>query len=464
VSDDHYCNLLKRDSKNKFIWSKKIKVYEDLAYVNFVRSKNNYTYVLSSINEIQANYLTISKLDEKGVLVWSKNVKSNGVEFNSFRFEISQDDNIYITSNSCAYQSMLIKLNSLGELLWTKTYYFSNTSTAINHIEMTEDDGVIFNSNSSDKKISLTRINADGTVLWNKSYQFNSSDIVYSSASRSKKDVIGNIYFSFNYISNGIEKVLIIKSKNNGEFQWSKIYEYGEHSRCSKMENMDIDSLGNLYLAGLVWTTDDQSSERCLILKVNTLDGAVKDSWYQVDREESTRVEVLDLKCVNENKIVLSGLQWMGSSFVASMDSLSNGICGLENINISSTDYLLNYLNTSVYNYDQNFTSEDTVVTVEDLVLYSADFCNELNVQEIEKNNEYSFYPNPFIDQLTLKFTDYQISKKIKLCDVLGVEYLDIDFEGTELVINRENLKSGTYFLKMIDATGKSVIEKVLID
>jgi poly(hydroxyalkanoate) depolymerase family esterase len=73
-------------------------------------------------------------------------------------------------------------------------------------------------------------------------------------------------------------------------------------------------------------------------------------------------------------------------------------------------------------------------------------------------------YPNPFNLYTTISFDKPQNNILIKMIDVMGIVIKMISFSGNQLQINRENLKSGIYFIQIIDGNKNVFNKKIVID
>jgi hypothetical protein len=78
-------------------------------------------------------------------------------------------------------------------------------------------------------------------------------------------------------------------------------------------------------------------------------------------------------------------------------------------------------------------------------------------------NIPFSIYPNPFKSQTTIAFSEEQKNTIIKIIDALGEEIKVLKLTGKQLIINTDDIKSGTYFLNVINDYGSSFTRKIVI-
>lgn len=86
------------------------------------------------------------------------------------------------------------------------------------------------------------------------------------------------------------------------------------------------------------------------------------------------------------------------------------------------------------------------------------------SVNQITLDSKINIYPNPFTSQATIQFTEEQKDCTIKIMDLLGKEIKTINFTGKELIIEKEGMKGGIYFIQFVDTKGKtSIIKKIVL-
>lgn len=89
-----------------------------------------------------------------------------------------------------------------------------------------------------------------------------------------------------------------------------------------------------------------------------------------------------------------------------------------------------------------------------------------LGTTTIDENNEpigFNIYPNPFTSQTTITFTQEQKNTVIKIIDVLGKEIKNLIFTGKLLLIDKEDIKDGIYFVQIIDENNNVANRKIII-
>jgi len=77
--------------------------------------------------------------------------------------------------------------------------------------------------------------------------------------------------------------------------------------------------------------------------------------------------------------------------------------------------------------------------------------------------NSFEIYPNPSKDQTTIVFTEEQKNTTVRITDMLGKEIKTINFNGTKMTIEKEELKEGIYFIQTTDMNKEYYSHKLII-
>lgn len=85
-----------------------------------------------------------------------------------------------------------------------------------------------------------------------------------------------------------------------------------------------------------------------------------------------------------------------------------------------------------------------------------------LGIEQQISENLFQVFPNPFDSQTTIIFKESQSNTIIKIIDVNGREVKTINFNGNQLVIDKEEMTSGLYFIQ-IKATNKNIVSRKII-
>ena len=81
----------------------------------------------------------------------------------------------------------------------------------------------------------------------------------------------------------------------------------------------------------------------------------------------------------------------------------------------------------------------------------------------IEEITETMIYPNPSTNFINIVFPQLQSNVQIVLKDVFGKTVLSTSGSGRQLIIDRNDLSSGIYFIQITDDSGKTINKKIMV-
>ncbi len=151
--------------------------------------------------------------------------------------------------------------------------------------------------------------------------------------------------------------------------------------------------------------------------------------------------------------------------------------------NKASTNYQwisCNNANAAVVNADQQSfeaaQSGSYALVISENNCSDTSFCYEIIVDGIPipisipsgitENNidsDLNIYPNPFHSYTTIEFSEMQVNSLITITDRMGKEVKEIQFTGTQLILEKGGLSEGLYFIKVIDTHKNVLNRKILI-
>lgn len=253
VIDDYNYDvlLIKTDMNGDTIWSK--------TYGGYVRNEGRsvqqttdqgfiicgYTY--NTYYECKNFYLI--KTDANGDTLWTK---TYGGQYNSIGESVQQTlDGGYIMTGRIVLDNSeiyLIKTNSSGDTLWTKTYGGQYDDIG-NSVQQTTDGGYIITGRTnkiiSSSQICLVKTDQNGDTIWTKAFGGEYLDEGYSVQQTIDG---GYIITGTNDINTGWVGLYLIKTDENGDELWSKIYD--DRIGVSSLQTLD----GGYIITGLIWS------------------------------------------------------------------------------------------------------------------------------------------------------------------------------------------------------------------
>ena len=79
------------------------------------------------------------------------------------------------------------------------------------------------------------------------------------------------------------------------------------------------------------------------------------------------------------------------------------------------------------------------------------------------ENNGFQVYPNPFTSQTTIAFRKEQKNSTISITDILGREIKSILFTGKQLILEKEEMISGVYFIMVANENNILINKKIVL-
>jgi hypothetical protein len=128
--------------------------------------------------------------------------------------------------------------------------------------------------------------------------------------------------------------------------------------------------------------------------------------------------------------------------------------------------YYISLTITDSINCEHSYTYSDYFDKNIDQIIYiNVISPAQIGIQEIKNNLHFSLFPNPFSSSATLMLSAPVLNAKLSIYDMIGKEVKRIEnLNGKEIIIQKENLKTGMYFFKIEDnkgfvGNGKFVVE-----
>ena len=462
--------IIKIDNQNNILWQKTIGgSNEDVLAKIFYTNDGGFILGCSSNSNISGektenskggNDYWIIKLDSLGTIEWQKTIGGNGSDALS---HIEQtNDNGYILcggSNSnisgdktenrrdplvptglITNDYWIIKLNSTGIILWQKTIG-GNDNDFPAQISQTTDGGYIVGgkslSNISYEKSENSRGNYDfwilkldvfGEIEWQKTIGGNMLEdyfggIIFSSDNGYQ---LGGLSFSGisgdkSEESRGGGDIWLIKLNNNGTIVWQKTIGGSDDDYCSSINkttnnNLLISSHSYSDISGEK-SEESRGLSDLWLLEIDTLGNIVWQKTFGGENYESNP------KLIHTED----------NGYIVSCSSNSN-ISGDKNENSTGlSDFWIIKLSTNNLN-----TTSYTILT--------------------------SYSPNPFNSELTITTTKNLSNSSLKIYNSIGQLVKKVEnIYGNKVILQRENLVSGIYFVQLFENDKMISSQKIII-
>ena len=253
--------LIKSDNMGVELWNRTWAM-GDIARgygVKLDSSNNIYLVGLSQIYDPLSSSLVLLKYNANGVLQWYKTW--NGTYIKGYDLAIDSNDDVYVVGGYNFYRFLFAKYDSSGNHLWNKTIYGNSKAYAYD-VEVDSNDNVYVTGEFSswDTDVILMKFTNQGFQEWNTTWWHPNNgidDIGYELYIFNETEIyiVGSWEFYGPYADeDDFMRMFMIKFDDDGNLVWGAPHELGEVSKGwgidAKGKYIEIDSLGNIYVAG----------------------------------------------------------------------------------------------------------------------------------------------------------------------------------------------------------------------
>lgn len=407
------------------------------------------------------------KYDPSGNLIWAKSFGDFGYDIPN-AISIDQSGNIYmtgyfnsevisfgsttLTSPDFTNEAFLAKFDENGNVIWAKkaggtdedeansvtvdaqgniyiTGFFDSPTIQFGATTLTNQNIAAGNSD-----IFLVKYNASGNVVWAKSEGGNSVD----EGQFVKVDSNGNIYLSGTYGNSsmtigstvlsclGYCDIFLVKYDPSGNPLWAK-HSGGNDYDVSR--GLVIDSNNDIYLTAFF-----------------------NSSVYTND--------LFTFNNIGNSDMLLSKYDLMGNNLWAA----SIGGTGYDNARSICADALGNIYFAGYFNSNPLSFGAISVTSIQQDVFLNKIASAVSSISELNNQAEPIFSPNPFTSETTLRTVNLMHSARLIVYNSLGQEVRQINnITGNSIVIQRDDLPAGLYFVQLKKENSLIATEKLVI-
>jgi hypothetical protein len=408
--------------------------------------------------------LVCMKINSYGDTLWCKAISaSTGLEGNSI--EETFDHGFIIAGIQDYYSGspvVAVKLDSIGNLEWKKAITFGNLYNLGISIKQLPDSSyvllttVVDNISIINGDVVLVKLSPSGAIVWSRQY--------YRSTT-SKYDGVDLLILQTGILSYTADNgyMAFMKTDFAGNILWSKRYSPRVINNCTNCGNSKINPVSD---GGFIITNGQVQMNYTYPLKILKLDSAFNIQWSK--NVMSSPVEVIETN--NKGLLTLTSPpdNWFAPYFgIIKMDSLGNALSCIT----PSVDTLFNdsIIENAIYpitidssGFSHSFKPSIGVQTIIPDSGCITDTISSIN-NETNNNSSISIFPNPFAFQMTIAFNAEQIKTIIEITDLLGNKMRTINFTGKRLILEKEEMSAGIYFIRFIDGHKNVVTKKIII-
>ena len=407
----------------------------------------------------------VVKLDALGTVLWANKIGGTSQD-NCKGVKTDSNRNVIITgeygsaicnfgtnslSNMGSSDIYVAKYNETGDLIWAKR--IAGTSNESSY-DLTTDisDNVILTgsfgsttlsidannlSNTGVSSMFLIKLNSSGIYSWSKTWSGSSLNRGVSVAT----DNSGNVFLLGSYGDTSINfdgiilncsytSHALVKYNSSGNIQWAKTCSGGQNEGTS----LSVDSQGNSFVSGY-FICPQINFGTTLLNNSGGYDGVLvkydsngNEKWGKIvggNLDEFAFKVVTDL---NDNQVLIG--KFMSSSISFGSITITNAGTGS-----NSNQIFISKLNNA-----------------------------NLNINEFQNENYFTIYPNPIYTESIINFTEEQLNTKIEIIDILGNVINSTLFNGNKFIIEKNDIKSGIYLLRLTNQNNDVITKKIIFN
>lgn len=450
----------------------------------------------------------IVKFDTVGNALWAKNTFGDGYEGGE-GICIDATGDVFVLGNFGSTMSIfdgdtiinagssdffVVKYSNSGNFLWVKSsggidfeYGSSITADEIGNIfitgkysgmELPLNTDTLLNS-SGGFEIFLIRYDNSGNEIWAKSIGGVDSDLSFGI----DNDIDGNVFitgvfesatiaFATIVLTNssmaGSDDIFVAKYDNSGNVIWAK--NVGNSAEEASYA-LSSDISGNVFITGEFYSSAINFGSTVLMTSggfsnyfVAKLDRCVIESFTQ--SPYICNGGVFNVGTQNYNA---SGTYQDTLTTISGCDSIVYTYLTVYPVFDETIDFFINS-GDSIEVFGQVYTGAGTYIdTVNSAVgcdtIFTINIFIATSIKTIGNSTAIiDIFPNPFTTQTTIDLNSDYKNATIKIIDVLGKELKRINFSGKQIVLEREELNNGIYFIQIISEDKLIATNKIIIN
>ncbi|HLC83502.1 MAG TPA: T9SS type A sorting domain-containing protein [Bacteroidia bacterium] len=421
--------------------------------------------------EITGSYRAINfiKADINGDTLWTKSFPRNQYAYytgysNSL---IETKDNGYtfggtvinLLDTTNEGDALLVKLDNNLDTLWTKQFGGTALDVANISIECSDSGFVLIGSTNSygsgQSDFYMVKTDNNGNFQWQKTFGTAAQEEAYSGI-----QTLDNGFVLSGYQGS---QLYIVKTDSSGNFQWQKTFSgTAGQGFIEQLSDSTYILVGSKNVSGFAYQAYmAKLTSTGTIIWSQTYGGAGDQQFYAIPI------------ILNDGSIVCSGISTLGTPWglLVKVDSFGN-----------EKWVRTFYKSSTIYNdfFDVKQTIDDgfvmtgtTFVTTQDSWLVKVDSngceianCN-VGIEELQSDGlQLKVYPNPCNDYATveIRLSETQASAKLIVYNLLGSEIIEQKVINNETyIIDTKEYNNGIYFFVLSTEAGIVAREKIIV-
>ncbi len=397
------------------------------------------------------NEMLLIKLSSSGNIEWSRTYGGPGEE-NAICVLQTTDGGYLLGGTSTSNISgsgddaAVLKLDSAGNMIWSKRFGRTVGLDQIRALREMPDGGFLLGGNSSvgnNWQIFLMRTDSFGDSLWAKTYSIYSLSLLSLELTDDGGFLLGGSVGNFSMPSG-----VLIKTDSLGVKLWSQYYRGATSPGFNGFNSVKRTSDGGFILTGIT-NSWGFGGEDVLIVKTDSV-GVVQWSKVYGGTQDETGLDIF--QTYDGGYVIHARRGTLSSSiiYLIKTDSLGNSNCNNASVPVQSF-YLFSTEASPLW-----VNSSGWIETTQSLINYNlpigvGTLCIGVGLQDVDDNLiGLTVSPNPFGSETLLKSSRPLLNASLIIIANTGqIISRKTNISGNEVLISRQNLPGGLYFVRV---------------
>jgi hypothetical protein len=444
-------NLVKVDGDGQILWQRELKSPYPANSFGVTQTTDS-GFVSLRTSYTGNGMISIVKVDKNGNYLWSKKFNESTTNQGN-DIAATEDGGFAVIGGGCSGNNFVVKFDVNGDIVWKNQYRdLSQAGSIAFKIIQGSDHSLIVAGCTSGAvlvpKLYLMSIDANGNTLWNRNYPLPRS--TWATGLIETADGGYAVSGYTNTMDSTLNAAFLLRTNGSGGVLWAKGYRH-----ALEVYPKDIVQVGDggFVLTGII-DYPSGLGQQMLNLKTDT-QGNVE--WANSAGNFAFSGSGLDQLLSNE---WLIGNYFYTGGFADNTILVKNDLSGFnpcvhDTVNFTAVPLPVSVSSPTITLYSLNFMADTALITSGSPNYVRNLMCTPVAMEEDVKGEELRIIPNPIGEVARVEFGRVLDGGTVRIFDIVGKCIKEIEgVSGDGVVLGREGLGSGGYFIRVVDGAG----------
>ena len=453
-------HLLKMDSNDNLIWSKKYGYSNQNLITKSIKQTTDGGFIIAG-GAGGSGDMRLMKTDSNGNILWSKRYSHSPMITGLNSVEQTQDGGFILagyispTASQMDYDACLIRTDSNGDTLWVRKPNLAGVYDEPFATAETDDGGFMVvgtRGNLSSHGVFLFRVNSNGSLVWMKTMAASGDDF--------GQDIIKTMDGSFaitGYAYFNNDGLILFKCDTLGAISWAKRLGQTDERGYALKQSPD---------SGFIITGQRSAVTSVFLLKANKT-GNPLWAYSFAPGSGYSNTKAKDILITNDGRYLIAAETYNTSSalrkgYIIKTDSSGLSTCFTAPVSIITTTITP----TSSILIGQLISAGATISTTP-ITSFTPETIGNLcatGLNNLVDETEITILPNPFSTQTVLQTDNPLNNATLTVDNIFGQTVAQIkNISGQTVVFSSDNLASGLYFVRLTEENKTIAVDKLVI-